>query len=454
MSLASLLSIARSALVTHQQALDTTSHNIANVNTPGYSRQRLGLTADEPLRTPWGGVGRGVTGEGIFGARDNFLDASFRRETGVQGHATTLGEMLGRVEEVFGEPSATGISASLDAFYDAFSDLSNDPSSVPARTLVQQTARALARRFHEADTQLVQLEGEVAQRLQAQVGEINSITTQLGELNRRIVADGGPLHSAPDLEDQRSILIDKLATMGGVRVLDRNDGSVGVLLGDTLLVDGAHAQTLEVRSIPAGGFGVAVAGNISTLNPGGGSLGALTELSTTKIPAVKSDLDRLVAAFVGQVNATHQTGFTTANVTGTNFFDPAGVTARTIALDAAIDANPAAIAAGATINPGDGAIALSIAGLRTATLGPLGTSANEFYIGLVSGVAGQVQDATREGDAAAVLVGNAEARRASVSGVSLDEEMLTLITQQQAYTAATRIVQIADEMMDDLLNMI
>jgi flagellar hook-associated protein 1 FlgK len=180
----------------------------------------------------------------------------------------------------------------------------------------------------------------------------------------------------------------------------------------------------------------------------------LLDVGNVTLPGIQTDLDRLAAAVVAQVNALHQTGTTPGGLTGTDFFDPAGVTARSIALAAAVAASPAAIAAGATANAGDGAIALSLAGLRTTTIPALGGSAGEFYDGLVARIGSFTRDASEQARASSILVANADARRSSVSGVSIDEEMVTLIAQQQAYTAATRLVRVADEMLDDLLRMV
>lgn len=454
MSLASLLSIARTALVTHQRALNVTAHNVANAQTPGYTRQRLNMIPATPLRTPQGLVGRGVADYGIFADRDTFLDAAFRRENGLSGRSTTLRDMLSQVEGVFGEPSETGLGAALDALWDAFSDLANDPSSNSARTLVQQAGRQLARQVNQTDTRLQAISDQLRFQLESQVGDVNAYAQEIAALNKQIQIAGGPLHTAPDLEDQRNLLVDKLSSLINVRVLDRADGTIGLVAGDTLLVDGQAAQQLEVRSVAGGGWGVALQGGVGLIDPGSGSLSALTELSTSGIPAVRGDLDQLVEAIVAQVNAVHQTGFTPGGVTGTDFFDPAGITARTMALAAPVEASVAEIAAGATAAPGDGAIALQIAQLRTTTIPALGATAGEYYVGLVAGVGTLVREADQQASASNVLAQNMETRRSSVSGVSLDEEMVALIVQQQAYAAATRLVRVADETMDALLSMV
>ncbi len=278
MSLASLLSIARSALTTHQRAIDVTGHNIANASTPGYTRQRLAIVAETPFRTPLGTVGRGVTDQGVFAERNVFLDATVRREQGNLGRSDTLRDMLGQVEAVFGEPSESGLGATIDAFFSAFSDLANDPSSLAARSVVRQAGSSLIQQVGLIAGRLTDLATDTTTRTEGTVSQVNALALQIADLNRAIVVEGGPNRTAPDLEDQRGQLLDELSTMVQVRVIDRTDGTVGVIAGDTLLVDGKFAQQLEVRPLVGGGIGVAVVGSTRLLDPIGGTLAGLTAL--------------------------------------------------------------------------------------------------------------------------------------------------------------------------------
>ncbi len=455
MSINHLLSIARTALATHQRAIGVTGHNVANASTPGYTRQRLEIVAHTPLRTPHGPVGRGVTDHGAARVRDRFLDASVRRESGLLGQSTTLRDMLARVEETFGEPSDTGLAATLDAYFGTLADLANDPSSAAKRALVQHAGRQVTARFGSIDSRIEAISVNATERLRGRVEEANAYAAQIAELNTQILVAGGPNQRAPDLEDQRDILIDKLSSLMAVRVLHRDNGTVGVVAGDTLLVDGGVSQRLEVQGLPAGGYGVALAGSPIAIAPGSGELKALSDLTARSLPAVRAQLDALAAGFVTEVNAVHRTGFTASGATGVDFFNPAGLTARTMALSAAVDGSPAEIAAGATAAAGDGAIALQLARFRTTGLASLGgISAGEYYTRLVGMVGGEARNADQSATVAEALVGGFEAQRQAVGGVSVDEEMVNLISQQQAFSAAARLVRVADEMLQDVLRMV
>ena len=455
MSLASLLSIARTALITHQRALDVTGHNIANATTPGYTRQRLELAAEIPLWTPQGTVGRGVRGVGVFNARDMFLDAAFRREQGSFAHADTLRSALSRVESAFNEPSDIGIGAALDGIFNAFAELAESPASGSTRIATRAAADLLATRLREADGRLTAETTALRRSFDDTVARINELGQEIADLNRQIVALGGPLNTAPDLTDMRDQRLDELSSLAGVRVLERGHGSVAVLIGDAMLVDGAQAQQIETRFIPGGGLAAGLVGSARNLLPGSGQLMAFSELSTEGIPGVRAELDRLASALVTTMNGLHSSGTNHSGVTGINLFDPAGTTAATIRLSDEVLADAGNIVAGATAAPGDNTIALQLAALRTAGFPALNSDTPAgFYAGVVSSLGTIVRDAAQAAETAEVIASGIGAQRNAVHGVSTDEEMVKLIQQQQAFSAAARLVVVADEMMQDVLRMV
>lgn len=455
MGLTSLLSIARSALLTQQRAIDITGHNIANAQTPGYTRQRLALQAEIPLQTGWGQVGRGVTSGGIERLRDDFLDGNYRRENGDLGKFNTLRDLLGQVDALFAEPTDVGIANGIDHLFSTFGDLANDPTGQTPRTLVRQAAENLAGRFQEADARLSSMSGEVRVRLDDAVSTINNITRQIADLNTRIRSAGAGLRESPDLKDKRDTLVDQLSGLLGVRTLDREDGTIGVLAGDVLLVDGAQVSDLEVRDGENGAVTVGVVNVPNSVNLSTGSVAGLVELASKTIPGMRSQLNSLVAGIVQEFNAIHSAGRTTNGVTGVSFFAPDGVTANTIRVSDEVKASLGNIVAGTTGAPGDNATALAIAALRTTGVASFnGDTIGGAFQKLVSSLAVTVQDASSKSEAQDTLVAHAEAARQSVMGVSIDEELTTLISQQSAFAAAARLVTVADEMIQDVLNMV
>ncbi len=451
MSLQSLLSIARSALLAHEAAMNVTAHNVANANTPGYSRQRLDLTAATPASGALFPLGRGVDAVAIERSRDSFFDSSFRQDTGLLGRSGTLHDYLSQIEGSMNEPSSNGVAASLDSLFSALSDLSNDPANHTNRTVVIAAANRLTGQLHALDGQLSSVTQEAASSMRLQVTSLNTALASIAELNQRIQATGGPTHTAPDLMDQRDVLIDQLSSSLGVRVLDRGDGTVAVLAGDTTLVDGSTATSLSVVAVGAG-WGIAAGGG-AAFDPGSGSLKALTDLTQTRIPALRGQLDQLAGALVNQFNALHRTGSTLSGATNVDFFDPAGVTAGTISLSAVVLASPDNIAASATGAQGNGGIAAQLAALSGTGIAALGGQTfREDYVGIASGLGLDVRNADQDSTVNQTMLDRSTQGREAASGVSVDEEMVNLIGEQQAYQAAARIVSVADQMIQSVLN--
>lgn len=452
MALSNLLGIARSAIFTHQRAVDVTGHNIANAATEGYTRQRASIKAETPARMPWGFVGRGVRVESIERSRNEFLDNAFRSENSALGKFSTLKDMLSEIEMIFGEPSDNGLDASLDAFWDAWSDLANAPISTPARTVVQMQGRQVARQFNLIADRITDTRSSVVEQLSADVGDVNALATQLGELNQQIASSA---KGVADLADERDRLLDQLSELAPVSVAENSDGSVRVFAGDTMLVDGVATHPLTVRVSGDGSITLAAEGRSIPVTLTDGRVAAYLDLLDTGIPEVRQQLDDLAEAVVSSVNSLHRSGATLDAGPAGDFFNPNGTTAISMALATDVDASVESIAAGSGSGPGDGSVALSIADLRNTGISSLGgATPSEYYTALISELGQDVRSSRMFAEAQETLVSNFDGRRKSESGVSIDEEMVNLISHQTAYAAATRLITVADEMMQDVLQMV
>lgn len=452
MSLSSLLSIARSALAVQQRSMEVTGHNVANANTPGYSRQSLDLRAALPLIMPHFAIGRGVEAGQVSRQRDTFYDAAYRRDNGQLGNSSTLNNFLGQVEGALDEPSDTGLSASMGSLFNSLSELANDPASHVNRGLVASAGTRVTQQMNSLAEQLHRIGLEAMDSLKAQVEQVNSYASQIATLNTKIVQSGGA-NGSTDLMDQRDVLVDKLSQCMDVRVLTRADGSIGVAAGNMVLVDGAQAAALAVTAVGAG-WGVAPSGGGSPIDPQSGSLKALTDLTQTKLPGIQAKLDQLAAALVTQFNGIHGSGFTPGGATSVPFFDPAGLTAGTIRLSSQILASSDNIAASGNGAPGNGDIATALARLATQGVVALGGSTFREHFTLTAASVGlDVNNSSQDMLSQQTLLDRDEAARTAVSGVNVDEEMISLIAAQQAYGAAARLVTVADQMMQQLLQM-
>lgn len=449
------LEVALRALHTQQRGLDTTNHNVANANTPGFSRQRVVMEPTTPFMLPafnrWqqaGQLGTGVIAVTIERARDVFLDVQYRLQSGLQHQAQISRQALEQVEVVLNEPSEHGLGAQLGAFFNAWQEVANDPSSAGARRSLLQAASALAAGFNRAAQQLGALQADLNDQVQARVTEINDLANQLVALNRQVVQAEVVGQRANDFRDRRDLLLDRLAAITPITVSENADGSVTVLLGGQALVAGNTADPLTTTPTGPNGFWeVRFSSNNALVSATGGELRGLLDARDQTVPSYLGELNTLAGGLITTVNGLHTAGYGQDNVSGRPFF--AGADAATIALAPAVASNPPAIAAASAPNaPGDNTTALAIAGLRH-TLSP----PPEDAFGALIARLGQQTRAARDVEInQSTLVQLIDRRRQEISGVSLDEEAVQMLRYQKAYEAAARLLTAYDQLLDRLIN--
>lgn len=454
----SILSIARTAIHAHQMAVQVTANNISNAQTPGYTRQRASLVSGTPVQIYPHWLGTGVGVHDVVRVRDQLLDGAVRRDGAQAAGFGIRRDVLAQAEAVLGEPSETGLSAGLDAFWAAWSDLANDPTSGSARVAVQQRGAQVASALNGFDRRLGELADNSVLRFQASVDELNGLLRQVAELNERIVAAEVGGSTAGDLRDARDRAVDEISQIADVRVLQRSNGTYNLVIGGANVVDGNDARELEAH-VQNDEFGRPIAFTLTersqTLGQVGGRLGGLMN-AAGDLRQLREQLDVFAAALVERINAVH-TRAGEGEEPGPPFFEPGEGRAATIRLSDAIRDDPGAIRAGLpSIGSTDNSIALELAEFRDLRFGGTlgGKSFGEFFRDVAGGVGFKVADAERSTAAAETLAMQALNRRDSMSGVSVDEELILLMRHQQAYTAATRLVNVADEMMQTILRMV
>jgi flagellar hook-associated protein 1 FlgK len=417
-------------LLAQQEALDTTGHNIANANTPGYSRQEAVLAPTQPLVIPANSVltgagaqlGSGVDVTQIRRIRDAFLDVQYRAQATTLGDATTRADSLDQAQLAFAEPGDNGLAAQLGKFWSAWSDVANAPESQPAREALVANAQTLATTFATISGQLTTVSQQAQQEYNAITGpsgDVASWAQELAGLNTSIGDAVSTGQSPNDLMDRRDQLVDQLSSLAQVSVTDLGGGKEKIGFGGVTLVDPAAA----------GGYTWP-----QTLSAPGGKLGALQSLASAGGPALtyRSQLDAVASDLVTKVNALH---------TATPFFASAGTTAATIS----VAATAATVQTGSGAAPGQNDVAQAIAGLR-------GGTTDQLYGVLVARIGTDVNAAGRTESTSQSLVDAVDNRRQSVAGVSLDEEMTNLIRFQRGYQASARTMTTIDDLLDTLIN--
>ncbi|WP_347059484.1 flagellar hook-associated protein FlgK [Blastococcus sp. HT6-30] len=454
------LNTATTSLWAQRRALDVTGQNIANVNTEGYSRQRVDLQAIGGSAVPAfhstsTGVGGGVNAEDVVRIRDAFLEGRAQTEHANNARLATEAETLGQVETAFREPGSTGLQRQLTDVWDGWEDVANAPDTGAARAQVLERMNALVGGLRFASASLDAQWTQTRENLTVLTEDANAAARGIADLNlaiQRATHTGLP---ASDLADQRDLLVMKLADQVGARARPGQDGMVDVVVGGFTLVGGSSASQLALAGSPdlAGTATdklrlVTAVGEL-TVSPGGRAAGSLSALNGT-LPKYRTELDTLARGVAGAVNGLHTTGaFDQHGDPGGPVFessDGADITAASIQL---AFSDPALIAAsGRSGGPStDNSKADAIAQLRHDVGGP---DANYRKLVVALGVEAAV--ANRNVEIQSVITTQVDAARESVAGVNLDEEMTNMLSFQHAYAAAGRLVTAIDEMLDVLIN--
>ncbi|TDI79278.1 MAG: flagellar hook-associated protein FlgK [Caldithrix sp.] len=453
-----ILGIARRALQAHQSAMNVASNNIANVNTEGYSRRRIELSAGRSIATPQGVLGSGVNIQGIERIRSSFIDQQLLNERPNFYQYEFKSTALNFIEDIFGEPSDFGLTRNMEDFFDSFHDLANDPESATARILVREKAVNLKNGFKRINRQLTDYRQQLNTELGQKVKEVNRLTTQIANLNEKIVNEEVGGDSANDLRDKRSLLLDKLSKLVDVKTIENASGGINVIVGGRHLVVDTQAQelALSVESATAIGPKVVFKNGGQVAGITNGSIKGILDIRDTQVADYLDQLDKLAVNIAQKINTIHSTGYNLDGITGTDLFDANVTGAADFELNPAIIADANLIAASDALNePGNNNIALSLANLQGSLVMNDGDfTFSDFYNSLISSIGSQAQGSNFFRDSFAITVEKLEYNRESVSGVSLDEEMVNLIEAQQAFTAASRIVTTVDEMMQTILNMV
>jgi flagellar hook-associated protein 1 FlgK len=326
--MADILKIGLSALLANQRAIAVASNNIANVNTPGYSRQRVELSESTAERLGNDFVGTGVVASLTRRITDDVIadqlrgaSAGFKRTEAFVGFAETLDNLLADEQ--------TGLNVTLQGFVNAVQDVADDPSSAAARQVLLSEARSLASRFDTFDQRLNEIAAETTARLTTTTTEINALGAGIAEINRQILSIGVTADRSPpsDLLDQRDRLLERLSELVKVDVADQHDGTLSVFIGSgQTLVLGPNATTLSVGPGPLDPQQQQVylkgsSGNVN-ITPflTGGELGGTLDFNREMLNPARSALGRIAVGLVTSFNTAHRNGMDLNGQLGGDFF--------------------------------------------------------------------------------------------------------------------------------------
>jgi flagellar hook-associated protein 1 FlgK len=322
-----LLSTSLSGMLAFQRALDMTGHNIANANTPGYSRQVAEFSSRPGQNVGNGYIGAGTQISTIKRIYDTMLGQQLQTSTSGHARFATMNTLASRLDSLLADAN-TGLSGGFQSFFGALQDVTNDPSSTPARQALLSDANGLAQRFHSIDQRLNETGAEVNQRISLAVNDINRIAVSIAEVNEQIARARGRSAQPPnDLLDRRDQLVRDLASQVSVSTALQDDGTMSVFIGSgQTLVIGQEAKQLTVRGSEFDPTRLEVrfqgtSGNVpldSSLT--GGTLGGLLDFRRQVLEPAQQSLGQTAIALTNSFNEQHRAGMDMRGALGGDFF--------------------------------------------------------------------------------------------------------------------------------------
>ena len=456
--------IARRGINVHRAAMDVTGHNMANANTPGYSRQAAVIQASDPWTIPNlatslqpGQLGTGAQVEQVRRIRDYYLDVQYRQAGSYEGYWQQKLDFSQRIETVFPEPDGQGIQAGLLDFFNDWQDLNNDPQNSGVKAAVKESGDELAATIRQTYSQLVGIGESITGAINDQVDHANKLLTEIADVSNAIIFTIKNGAQPNDLLDQRDQLLDQLAALGPINVDVQDNGMITVnFINSTTTVlqdDGTGKVTasqlaLSTGAGPGGDENHLSVDGVDVINltgladyytgaPEGAGMGAILGNESARLgnKDLLERLDNLAVAIIDNIN----------NKSGLTFFTGAG--AADIALDSGVKNNCDSII---------GENALTVAQLQSTpvTIGTATATFENYYQSMVAQVGANVEKADRMLDNQQAISQQIDSLRQSVSGVSLDEELTMVIQINYGYQASARMLSMQDEMLDYLINRI
>lgn len=418
--LLSTLNTAKSGMNVSQVAIQTTSHNISNINTPGYSRQRVNQSASSPYSMPGknsnfgaGQIGTGAQINDVTRIRNSFYDYQYRSESHQYGNTSVKYEYFKNIEGIFNEPSDTAISSSLNSFFNSWSELSKDPQSSGVKSVVIENGKYLSNSINSAFKRLESLEEGLDKQSEYIMGEVNSMLSQLDKLEKNIKIIQGSGKSPNDFLDQRDQLLDNLSFK-----LNINDKDVKATLKKAYDANGKVTLDDLTKS------GVKISGELE------GTLSMKQEINK-----YKDGLKQLSNTITSNVN----------KAAGQEIFK-----AKDGEL---ISINPEMLQEPEKINV-TADIALKVYELKSEKININGKdmTINTFYNSMIQDLGQSSAAVIRDESNQSKLLENIDSSRSSVSGVSLDEEMISLVQLQHTYSANAKVMSTIDSLLDVVVN--
>jgi len=476
-STVNMFNIGKSGLLVSKQAMSVTSHNIANVNSEGFSRQEVQGTSMPPLRgSDTIAFGNGARAKAVSRVTDEFLTKRIMHEAKNLGNAEEKETYLLQTEQVFNESHNDGVNRLATRLFNEFRSLSSDPANTAIRASVREASAQLAGEVRRVDGDLRTVVRNIDARIEGYVREVNALAREVRDLNLSIGRAELGGSDSPDLRDKLDLTLKRLGALVDISTSKDQNGRVSVTLGGAIpIVAGENVSELATMRTPPD----PVTGKredrldifIKNDKPDGvpekvtriikhGRIGGLLEVRDSDIGSAQDTVNRVAHAITTEMNRIHRMGYGLDGMTGRDFFvlasSPAHA-AEEMYVDQGIMHNLDSIAAAKEPGAeGDNRIAVALSGVgdMRGVVGDHASSILDTYNSIVSELAVRTETTRKESGFQKDVLTQLENVRESLSGVSLDEETANLVRYQHAYAANAKVIQVADEGLQTILGLI
>jgi flagellar hook-associated protein 1 FlgK len=459
------INTALTSLYAQRRGLDVTGENIANVNTEGYTRQRVRMSPQASNVRPGmysktTEVGAGVKVSAVERLRTEYLEDRGRAEHANSAYLGTRTAAYDQIESVLAEPSDTALQARMHDMWDGWNDVANNFNDPSTRSALIEKSRTVAVTLNQTHASLADQFDANRSGTAAYVDQVNTLATSIADMNQQVMVAQGAGLEANELRDQRDVQVMKLAELVGASAHAKDNGAVTVYIGNATLVSDFNVRTVALDG-PTTLDAVSSTDKITlkwndtgTTAATGGAMGSMLDTMNSVIPGIVTQLDAVAASIATTVNDAVTFGYDVNGDLGVPFFD--GVTAKDIKL--VIDdpaqvgfskGDPKAPPVPPLGNPAalDGGVADSLNDVGNAGDGP-----DAVYRTMIGQLGVAAQSAGRRSEVQDSVTDQVDVARESEAGVNLDQEMTHLLMYQRGYEAASRVLTTIDSMLDQLIN--
>lgn len=450
MGISRIFDISRRSLATYQKAIDISSHNIANAANANYTRQRAKISTEIPEKTAQFVWGTGVKIDGVDRVRDRLVEAQIISNSQSYSKYNKQSIALGQVEQLFSEPSELGIGNLMTQFFNTWNELSVTPNSIALRNNVIFAAQNLADKVKNVNNDLNTVKYDVFNEFKEKTDEVNTLLKEINEYNRQIFSFKATNQSPNDLLDERDKLVNDLSKLVNIKVHYDQNNMASISIGGVFAVDQSFTNSFEMQLLN-GKLTLIASNNPNAIELSGGELAALSDTYSNKITDYQSKLDAIFNKLVEKTNSLHESGYNLNQASGVKFFTE--YSGGELIINENILSDPSLIAASSDGSSGNGQIARSIADIADSNI-LNGQTLSDNYASLISTIGNQKLTSEKLAEANQMVLENLETQRASISSVSIDEEMTEIIKYQRSFDASAKLIQIANEMLEQIVGLI